>query len=92
LSMKRGNMDDNAGREWLTGKKLVDGHEVDFVIDLLMMDHTVRELRQIASDLNVKRERGDNKRDTAAKIVYQAENRLSVVNTEHNTQEVVFDR
>lgn len=61
------------------GNKLVDGHDIEFVIDLLVIDNTVNELRDMARELGVKRQRGDNKRQTAAQIAHQADHKLKVV-------------
>jgi hypothetical protein len=56
----------------------VDGHDVDLVVDLLVMDNTARELREMASELGASRERGANKRETASAIAYQADGQLEV--------------
>lgn len=72
------------------GNKLVDGHEIEFVIDLLAMDNTVGELRDMAKRLDVKRQRGDNKRETASRIAYQADHRLRVIEDEYGNMEVII--
>lgn len=73
------------------GDQLVDGHRIDFVIDLLMMDNTARELRQMASDLGASRERGYDKRETAGAIAHQMGYRLRVVENEYGEKEVRYE-
>jgi hypothetical protein len=80
------------GMDDYTGTKLVDGHDVDDVADVLARDNTVAELRAMASDLGVSRERGMNKRETAGAIAYQADFMLSVIERADGSLEVRPDR
>jgi len=72
----------------IRGTRLVDGHEIAFVVDLLVRDNTVAELRKMARDLDVTRQRGDNKRATAAHIAHQAGYKLKVVEEEPGLKRV----
>ena len=70
------------------GDKLVDGHEIDFVIDLLVMENTAMELREMARELGVSRPRGASKRETASEIAHVADHKLEVVEAPDGTLEV----
>lgn len=84
-------VDDDTYRKAITGSLLVDGRDSDYAHDLLMMDHTVTELRRIASRLDdVSRERGANKAETASAIVHQASHKLQIVEDRHGTERVAF--
>ena len=72
----------------IRGTRLVDDHEIAFVVDLLVMDNTVAELRKMARDLDVVRQRGDNKRATASQIAHQAGHKLKVVEYEPGLKRV----
>jgi hypothetical protein len=56
----------------------VDGHQVQAstAAAVLEMDYSSRELRDMASELDVTRSRGDTKLKTAERIVSQAPERL----------------
>lgn len=63
----------------ISGTRLIDGHDIDFVADILVENNTVKELREMAQKHDVQRERGSNKRETAKQILHMAGHHFVVV-------------